>query len=206
MWHGLLRATGGDHVPEKCFWYLIAFQWINKQWKYKKTSELPGQISIDHPKGHIVIPWLEPDKARRTLGMRIAPDGNDAAEAQYLTEVAAAWGNHMARAHLTRTEAEFSLQQVLAPKLNYPLIATNFDEQQCHEILKPALGQALPAMGLNRHFPQAVTHGPRSHHGLDVPNLFTEQLVAHILMLNISTYSHFVYIMTGDCNFSRMST
>ena len=155
---------------------------------------------------NIVIPRLEPDKARQTLGMHIAADGNDAVEAQYLTEVAAAWGNHMARAHLTRTEAEFSLQQVLAPKLNYPLIATNFDEQQCHEILKPALGQALPAMGLNRHFPQAVTHGPRSHHGLDVPNLFTEQLVAHILMLNISTYSHFVYIMTGDCNFSRMST
>jgi len=27
LWHGLLQATGGDLVPEKCFWYLIDFQW-----------------------------------------------------------------------------------------------------------------------------------------------------------------------------------
>jgi len=28
MWHGLLRATGGKLVPEKCFWYLVVdFKW-----------------------------------------------------------------------------------------------------------------------------------------------------------------------------------
>jgi len=26
LWHGLLQATGGDLVPEKCFWYLINFK------------------------------------------------------------------------------------------------------------------------------------------------------------------------------------
>jgi len=27
LWHGLLQATGGNLVPEKCFWYLIDFRW-----------------------------------------------------------------------------------------------------------------------------------------------------------------------------------
>jgi len=56
-------------------------------------------------------------------------------------------------------------------------------EEQCHDILKPALASALPAMGINRHFPQAVTHGPKSHQGLDIPNLFMEQWCTHILMI-----------------------
>jgi len=31
MWHGLLQATGGELVPEKCFWYLVDFKWANHQ-------------------------------------------------------------------------------------------------------------------------------------------------------------------------------
>jgi len=46
MWHGLLRATGGELVPEKCFWYLIDFKWENNKWAYKKTGEAPGQIRV----------------------------------------------------------------------------------------------------------------------------------------------------------------
>jgi len=104
-------------------------------------------------------------------------------EAKHLQEVSGEWSHHMARANLTRAEAEFSLRQVLMPKLAYPLMATNFTEEQCYEIMKPALARALPAMGINRHFPRAVVHGPCGHQGLDIPNLFMEQLIAHISTL-----------------------
>jgi len=56
MWHGLLKATGGELVPEKCFWYLINFKWLNKQWKYKTSQELPGLLSIGQQTGKIIIP------------------------------------------------------------------------------------------------------------------------------------------------------
>jgi len=65
----------------------------------------------------------------------------------------------------------------------YVLQATTFGEQQCSEIMKLALNKALPVMGINRHFPRAVAHGPKSHQGLAIPNLFTEQTIAHITML-----------------------
>jgi len=46
----------------------------------------------------IMIPRLEPSEAQCTLGVRLAPDGNDIDEAKYLQEVTADWSHHMARA------------------------------------------------------------------------------------------------------------
>jgi len=89
----------------------------------------------------------------------------------------------MARASLNRADAKFSLCQVLAPKLIYPCIATNLSEEQCYNIIKPVLVSALLAMGINQHFPWAVVHDPRSHQDLGIPNLFTDQLCAHIMIL-----------------------
>jgi len=89
----------------------------------------------------------------------------------------------MATARLMRAEAEFSLRQVLIPKLTYALQATTLSEQQCAEIMKPAINKALPALGINRHFPRAVAHGPKSHQGLAISNLFMEQTIKHITTL-----------------------
>jgi len=55
MWHGLLKAMGSELVPEKCCWYLINLKWVNKQWKYKTTTELLGQLSIGQQTGKIII-------------------------------------------------------------------------------------------------------------------------------------------------------
>jgi len=185
MLHRLLCTTGSKLVPDKCFWYLVNFKWQNQQWKYKNNKELPGQINVTiNQNKHITIPRLETSKVWRTLGIQLALDGNDNTKAQYLQEVAAEWARNMARANLNWADAEFSLCQILASKLIYPLIATNLSEEQCYNIMKPVLAScALLAMGINRHFPWAVVHGPRSHQGLDIPNLFTEQLCAHIMTL-----------------------
>ncbi len=45
-WEGLLWATGGALVPEKCFWYLVAFKYKHSKWQYLKQQQLPGTISI----------------------------------------------------------------------------------------------------------------------------------------------------------------
>jgi len=92
-------------------------------------------------------------------------------------------GEKHGEANLSWMDTEFSLRQVLLPKLLYPLMTTNFTEEQCQEILRPALTSTLPAMGINWHFPRAVIHGPKSHQGLGIPNLYMEQLCAHIVTL-----------------------
>jgi len=38
MWVGLLQATGGALVPEKCFWFYIHNTWDQQgKWQYVKT-------------------------------------------------------------------------------------------------------------------------------------------------------------------------
>ena len=97
MWHGLLCATGGKLVLDKCFWYMVDFKWQNKQWKYKTSTELPGKIHVTiNQNKRITIPRLETSEARRTLGVRLVLDGNDETEAQYLQEVAVEWAKKMA--------------------------------------------------------------------------------------------------------------
>jgi len=63
-WEGLLRATGGALVLEKCFWYLIDFVHSNNKWTYKTGNQAPGSLSIldtDHRQVH--IQRLEPSEA-----------------------------------------------------------------------------------------------------------------------------------------------
>jgi len=86
----------------------------------------------------------------------------------------------MAIAQISWVAAKFSLHQVLLPKLCYPLIATTFTEVQCHNLLKLVLWQGLPVIRLNQNFPCTVAQGPLTYQGLNLPNLFTEQLISHV--------------------------
>ncbi len=112
------------------------------------------------------------------------------------------WKQQMAAAHLSRSAAEFSIRQVLLPKLCYPLIATTFTEKQCEALLKPVLNQGLPVMGINQNFPRVVAHGPLAYQGLNFPNLFMEQLILHIRTL-VKYGSHLADI-TGNLIWANM--
>jgi len=65
LWHGLLKAMGGDLVPEKCFWYLIDFTHDGNQWRYKQwnTAQRQLQITKDN-RTKVVIPRLQTNEAR----------------------------------------------------------------------------------------------------------------------------------------------
>jgi len=67
--------------------------------------------------------------------------------------------------------------------LTYPLATTTFTKEQCAAILKPLFAVGLLAIGIVRNFPQVVVHGPYNKHGLQFPNLYTEQMVQQIMTL-----------------------
>jgi len=65
LWHGLLKATGGDLVPEKCFWYLIDFTHDSNQWRYKQWNMVQRQLQITKDNGtKVVIPRLQMNEAQ----------------------------------------------------------------------------------------------------------------------------------------------
>jgi len=176
MWAGLLRAMGGALVPKKCFWYYIHNTWKNCKWQY-----------VPNPTTHAMVvpndnnaPIPTPVEARRTLGVRLAPNGNNRDEFQYLMDIVRSWHASMSAAKVTHVAAEFGLRQVILRKLEYPLVATTFTQQECQKIMSPILMAGLPAAGLTRTFPRALVHGPWQWGGLNIPNLFTEQTTKHI--------------------------
>ncbi len=113
------------------------------------------------------------------MGIRLAPDGNDEAEFQHLVETSKQWQQSMAMAKVMHLAAEFGMRQMIFRKLEYPLVATTMTQTQCMAIMCPILAQGLPATGFVRSFPRAIVHGPWQWGGLNIPNLFTEQLIAH---------------------------
>jgi len=108
-WAGLLRATGGALIPDKCFWYYVHNLWENGTWKYTRPLA-QDRMQVPDDQGHLItIPQIGPSEAKRTLGVQLAPDGNNNAEAEYLLEVAKHWQKLMATAKVTHSVAEFRL-------------------------------------------------------------------------------------------------
>jgi len=86
----------------------------------------------------------------------------------------------MAALCLNPTDATFSLKNVVLQKLAYPLVTTTFTHQQCQQIMAPLLQQGLSQAGVIHTYPQALIHGPLQYGGLDIPQLYTEQIIAHV--------------------------
>jgi len=131
----------------------------------------------------ITIPELNPSEARRTLGVQLAPDGNNKDELRYLIDTARSWHSSMSVAKVTHAAAKFGLRQVILRKLEYPLVATTFTHKECQTIMSPILTAGLPAAGMTCTFPRAMVHGPWQWGGLNIPNLFTEQTTKHLHMI-----------------------
>jgi len=91
LWVGLLHATGGTLVPEKCFWYYIHNWWENGCWQYVTVTNTQRLSMPDDTGNTINIPQLAPLEAHQTLGVWLAPDGNNEDEFNYLLEVSKSW-------------------------------------------------------------------------------------------------------------------
>jgi hypothetical protein len=80
IWASLLWISGGKLNMDKCFYYWIQpeFSYGNNRIQYASTSKPPGEIQLIDPatKTPVAITRVEPNIARRTLGVMLATDGN----------------------------------------------------------------------------------------------------------------------------------
>ena len=97
-----------------------------------------------------------------------------------MRDQAIAWADNIRHGRLDRPTAWTAFRWTITKTLEYPLPATSLTAQECTHILDPALKAALPAAGINRHFPRAIVHGPQLYGGLQVPHLYQSQGIKHI--------------------------
>jgi hypothetical protein len=74
----ILYSSGGALELKKCFWYMVSWQWVNRRPEMVPNIGCPGIIALTSGNipNYTVITRLEVWEARRTLGVRPAPDGN----------------------------------------------------------------------------------------------------------------------------------
>ena len=149
-WEGTLRATGGALALEKSYWYLVDWEWKNKQWQYKSKADIPGSLHLNHgttgePQ---VIERLDPHEAREVLGVMVRPDGSEKDEMDLLMKKTEKWCDAICTGRVKKEDAWYCLNHTIMKTIEYPLMATTFSEDDLSSIMSPALQGGLPTSGV----------------------------------------------------------
>jgi hypothetical protein len=158
--------------------------------------EVPAQLCVRDCDGNIAaLERLSVSDARRTLGIKLASDGNDQAQFHKLLDVANTWKEHIRAGHLPRKLDWESMTTKILRTIHYPLPATTLSPKQCDAIMTPILQAGLPCSGIVRTIPRVPVYGPIEYQGLGIPDLYTSQGISHIE--RILKYSHIDDDITG---------
>jgi hypothetical protein len=176
-WEGGLKTTGGALVPEKSFVYPIDFKFNPAGIvSYKTVREIDAHFEAPNAEGQMnVLRQLEPAEATETLGVFLAPDGNNAAAKEALYQKAKVWSELVKKGHLTAMDVMKAMDSTIIPALQYPLPALTLTEMECKKIMAPILEVTLPHSHICRTYPRAVVYGPKSLMGLGKTDLYVKQ-------------------------------
>ncbi len=124
-----------------------------------------------------------------------------------MKEFSIKWADQIRTGRLKRSEVHLALHSTLWKTFAYPLPCTSLSQQQCKEIMAPALFQALPAMGVCRHFPRSVVHGPLSRMGLGIPHIHSLQEISRMKYMMhhtaIETFTGQLYHGTLEASYQK---
>ena len=183
IWQVGIEATGGALVPEKSFWSEIQFEWDTEgNWTYESTESNGQEVMMHNARNETkILKKLDAHKAIETLGVHLAPDGNESTQIEAMLVKAHSWASKMQRRGLLeKRDAWTGFTTTILKTLGYPLPVTCLSERDSQRILAPTLNVALPAMGIARRFRREFIQGPFDCMGLGIPSLYTMQGAAHI--------------------------
>jgi len=163
---------------------LINFEWLGENWRYSSCAEQPAKLKMtDYTGNRVTLQRLESNQAEQMLGVRLAANGNMRAEYEFRISQAQTWAAQVATYKANKIIQWLNFQLVLIPKILYSLMTTTFTKEECKNILRPAILQLLPAIGINQHFPRLMVYGHSKHFGLGIPHLYNTQGFLHLTAL-----------------------
>ena len=94
--------TGGAIRPDKSFIYPISFTWDNNgNYKFTSLDEITTQFTVkDHNNQRQELPRIDPSKGKETLGVHIAPNGNNMDQLQVMKDKVEKWCEKIKVGHL----------------------------------------------------------------------------------------------------------
>jgi hypothetical protein len=93
-------------VPEKMFWYLIDFEWVGGNWRYKEIKDCPGKLYANDIKNNrIELHRVEPHIAEDALGIHLALSGNLEQQTTNMRPMAMEWASSLKHGKLSKSES-----------------------------------------------------------------------------------------------------
>jgi hypothetical protein len=180
LWDELMEVTGAAIAPDKCWWYLLEFQWRRGRCTINTPTE-EFNLQVRNKSGLLEsLPMLDANEAKEMLGVYLAPTGLELKQKEVMIDKAKAWGESAVLGALHPFEIWTALTTGILKTLEYPIAATSLSKKDFREILSPAIGPALSASGFSKSFPRAILYAPASIQGLGVQNLYHSQSCRHI--------------------------
>jgi hypothetical protein len=181
-WERILYSSGGALEIPKCFWYLTYWEWNNGRPSMMNSVSAPATIALT--KGSVpvytVVQRKETWEAMRTLGVRVAPDGNYKSEYLFLKAKADNFARRLMTSRLSKMDTFIFHRSTYVPAMTYSSCVTTFDPSTLNRIQQKAIAAILEKLGMNQHFPRRVAFGPKELCGLGLLDLSIEQGVRQI--------------------------
>jgi hypothetical protein len=131
----------------------------------------------------VELECLEVTEARKTLGVKTAPTGDNTAQFEHMLEASHKWAAQIKASNLRKMDAWLALLSTIWKTLEYPITCTTLIENQCEQIMQPAMSEGLAKSRICRSFPTWLLHAGAEALGAGLPRLFTVQCIARMSTL-----------------------
>ena len=181
-WQTGLNISGGTLRPNKCYWYLLAYEWIDGT--VRMASDTRREIFVRDANGvDGRVKYLEPHEAKEVVGVWIAPDGNSDAQ---MTSLMSKVGNMTSKLRDCVVPFRWMWKGFMMgmwKSIAYPLGACTLSEQECTKLASKVYSTVLPALGVNRNIPTVMRYAPLRFGGLNLPSPAIEQGIQQLRLL-----------------------
>lgn len=161
-WNGSIRETGGLIAANKTRWFLADFKWNGNDYEDRTIADMPGNITLpDKDRERYTVNREETSSANESLGVWLALDGNQKKQLQVRTRKSRVFEADIRAGKRSKNDAlyTFNFNNIFMPSLQYPMIATQFDEDEWEKVIQLALSVTLNKAGMVKTFPLKVLYG-----------------------------------------------
>jgi hypothetical protein len=191
-WERVLFSSGGSLNIPKCFWYLVYWEWPQGRPLMMNSASAPGIVALTQGDSPVysVVQRKETWDAMRTLGVRVAPDGNFTKEARFLQTKADNFARRLLISRLSRLDTYIFHRSTYVPAMTYSSCVTTMDTTTLNKIQRKAIGAILEKLEVNCKFPRRVAFGSKELCGLGLLDLSIEQGVRQISHFLDHVFAH----------------
>ena len=181
-WELAAKVTGGAIAPEKCWWYLLEFEWDEEaNYSYRLHNETQYKIQAKDASNEVhAIKYLDPSTPQEMLGVFISPDGNCEEQKRQLVNKAERYGELLLTSQIHRHEAWIGLNSMAMKSIEYALPATTLSKKDCNDIMWKLIKNFMPRTGINRYMKRDVLYALPDSQGLGLKNLYLTQGISHV--------------------------